>query len=216
MKNYPVKVTLSIPFTVFLGQNGIDLLGICEDLQRCNPLYTPSYSLSTPIPYFKDFKRFEAWLTKTFPLVKLDLQETGFGLKPRYAGVDLNPIFEVLAVIFQILIDNRSLIVLNPSGLHHWSLWATMNFLREIALERDTQILIPSHTYDILRFIEPAELRIVEYIAGQLTISALPLDSPRFKKAYEVWEGDLIEIINSNLYGGNPDGNFNETITHPS
>ncbi|MEM7534117.1 MAG: ATP-binding protein [Chloroflexota bacterium] len=95
------------------------------------------------------------------------------------------------------------------NGVHPWLLGKIMELLNQIARDgirgKPTQIIVTTHSPILLNYVEPEQIRAVELDEeGKTQVHALPVESKRFQKALEAYEGDLGELWFTNLFGGNP------------
>jgi predicted ATPase len=95
------------------------------------------------------------------------------------------------------------------NGVHPWLLHKMMELLKIVSTEgitgKPVQVLITTHSPVLLNYVEPHQVRAVELDnEGKTQIHALPIDSPRFQKALEAYDGALGELWFTNVFGGNP------------
>jgi predicted ATPase len=95
------------------------------------------------------------------------------------------------------------------NGVHPWLLHKMMELLQIISTEgitgKPVQVLITTHSPVLLNYVEPHQVRAVELDSeGKTQIHALPIDSERFQKALEAYDGALGELWFTNVFGGNP------------
>ncbi|MFB2768511.1 AAA family ATPase [Pelatocladus sp. BLCC-F211] len=95
------------------------------------------------------------------------------------------------------------------NGVHPWLLHKMMELLQIISTEgitgKPVQVLITTHSPVLLNYVEPRQVRAVELDSeGKTQIHALPIDSERFQKALEAYDGALGELWFTNVFGGNP------------
>ncbi len=95
------------------------------------------------------------------------------------------------------------------NGVHPWLLHKMMELLQIISTEgitgKPVQVLITTHSPVLLNYVEPQQVRAVELDSeGKTQIHALPIDSERFQKALEAYDGALGELWFTNVFGGNP------------
>jgi predicted ATPase len=95
------------------------------------------------------------------------------------------------------------------NGVHPWLLHKMMELLKIISTEGITgqpvQVLITTHSPVLLNYVEPHQVRAVELDAeGKTQVHALPIESTRFQKALEAYDGALGELWFTNVFGGNP------------
>ncbi|AFY42329.1 AAA family ATPase [Nostoc sp. PCC 7107] len=95
------------------------------------------------------------------------------------------------------------------NGVHPWLLHKMMELLQIISTEgitgKPVQVLITTHSPVLLNYVEPHQVRAVELdTAGKTQIHSLPVDSERFQKALEAYDGALGELWFTNVFGGNP------------
>lgn len=95
------------------------------------------------------------------------------------------------------------------NGVHPWLLHKMMELLQIISTEgitgKPVQVLITTHSPVLLNYVEPHQVRAVELdTEGKTQIHALPIDSERFQKALEAYDGALGELWFTNVFGGNP------------
>jgi predicted ATPase len=95
------------------------------------------------------------------------------------------------------------------NGVHPWLLHKMMELLKIVSTEgitgKPVQILITTHSPVLLNYVEPHQVRAVELDhEGKTQVHALPVDSVRFQKAMEAYDGALGELWFSNVFGGNP------------
>ncbi|MHC5937468.1 AAA family ATPase [Nostoc sp.] len=95
------------------------------------------------------------------------------------------------------------------NGVHPWLLHKMMELLQIISTEgitgKPVQVLITTHSPVLLNYVEPQQVRAVELdTEGKTQIHALPIDSERFQKALEAYDGALGELWFTNVFGGNP------------
>jgi len=95
------------------------------------------------------------------------------------------------------------------NGVHPWLLSKMMELLKLVATEgitgKPVQVLITTHSPVLLNYVEPQQVRAVELDnEGKTQIHPLPVDSARFQKAMEAYDGALGELWFTNIFGGNP------------
>jgi AAA15 family ATPase/GTPase len=95
------------------------------------------------------------------------------------------------------------------NGVHPWLLHKMMELLKIVSTEgitgKPVQVLITTHSPVLLNYVEPHQVRAVELDAeGKTQVHALPIDSVRFQKALEAYDGSLGELWFTNMFGGNP------------
>ncbi|GBE90909.1 AAA family ATPase [Nostoc cycadae] len=95
------------------------------------------------------------------------------------------------------------------NGVHPWLLHKMMELLQIISTEgitgKPVQVLITTHSPVLLNYVEPHQVRAVELdTEGKTQIHSLPVDSERFQKALEAYDGALGELWFTNVFGGNP------------
>lgn len=95
------------------------------------------------------------------------------------------------------------------NGVHPWLLHKMMELLKIVSTEgitgKPVQVLITTHSPVLLNYVEPHQVRAVELDnEGKTQIHALPVDSIRFQKALEAYDGALGELWFTNVFGGNP------------
>lgn len=95
------------------------------------------------------------------------------------------------------------------NGIHPWLLNKIMELLKIVSTEgitgKPVQVLITTHSPLLLNYVEPHQIRVVKLdTEGKTQVSPLPLDSPRFQKALEAYDGGLGEIWFTDIFGGNP------------
>ncbi|MBW4668834.1 MAG: ATP-binding protein [Cyanomargarita calcarea GSE-NOS-MK-12-04C] len=95
------------------------------------------------------------------------------------------------------------------NGVHPWLLHKMMELLKIVSTEgitgKPVQVLITTHSPVLLNYVEPHQVRAVELDnEGKTQIHALPVDSVRFQKALEAYDGALGELWFTNVFGGNP------------
>ena len=96
------------------------------------------------------------------------------------------------------------------NGIHPWLLHKMMELLKIVSTEGITgnpvQVLITTHSPVLLNYVEPHQVRAVELDGeGKTQVHNLPVDSVRFQKALEAYDGDLGELWFTNVFGGNPE-----------
>jgi predicted ATPase len=96
------------------------------------------------------------------------------------------------------------------NGVHPWLLHKMMELLKIVSTEgingKPVQVLITTHSPLLLNYVEPYQVRAVELDhEGKTQVHALPLDSKRFQKALEAYDGELGELWFTNVFGGNPE-----------
>ena len=96
------------------------------------------------------------------------------------------------------------------NGIHPWLLHKMMELLKIVSTEGITgnpvQVLITTHSPVLLNYVEPYQVRAVELDGeGKTQVHNLPVDSVRFQKALEAYDGDLGELWFTNVFGGNPE-----------
>ena len=84
-----------------------------------------------------------------------------------------------------------------------------MELLKIVSTEgitgKPVQVLITTHSPVLLNYVEPHQVRAVELDdEGKTQVHALPIDSVRFQKALEAYDGSLGELWFTNIFGGNP------------
>ena len=95
------------------------------------------------------------------------------------------------------------------NGVHPWLLHKMMELLKIVSTEgingKPVQVLITTHSPLLLNYVEPYQVRAVELNKeGKTQVHALPLESKRFQKALEAYDGELGELWFTNVFGGNP------------
>jgi len=95
------------------------------------------------------------------------------------------------------------------NGVHPWLLSKMMELLKTVSTEgitgKPVQVLITTHSPVLLNYVEPHQVRAVELDdEGKTQVHALPIDSVRFQKALEAYDGSLGELWFTNIFGGNP------------
>ncbi|WP_298906133.1 AAA family ATPase [uncultured Nostoc sp.] len=95
------------------------------------------------------------------------------------------------------------------NGVHPWLLHKMIDLLKIISTEgitgKPVQVLITTHSPVLLNYVEPHEVRAVELDnEGRTQVHSLPIDSVRFQKALEAYDGELGELWFTNTFGGNP------------
>jgi energy-coupling factor transporter ATP-binding protein EcfA2 len=95
------------------------------------------------------------------------------------------------------------------NGVHPWLLGKMMELLKIVSTEgitgKPVQVLITTHSPVLLNYVEPHQVRAVELDGeGKTQIHSLPIDSVRFQKALEAYDGSLGELWFTNVFGGNP------------
>jgi predicted ATPase len=95
------------------------------------------------------------------------------------------------------------------NGIHPWLLHKMVELLKIVSTEGITgnpvQVLITTHSPVLLNYVEPHQVRAVELDQeGKTQVHNLPIDSVRFQKALEAYDGDLGELWFTNVFGGNP------------
>ncbi|NET01420.1 MAG: ATP-binding protein [Sphaerospermopsis sp. SIO1G1] len=95
------------------------------------------------------------------------------------------------------------------NGVHPWLLHKMMELLKIISTEGITgnpvQVLITTHSPVLLNYVEPEQVRAVELDQeGKTQVHKLPVESVRFQKALEAYDGALGELWFTNVFGGNP------------
>ncbi len=96
------------------------------------------------------------------------------------------------------------------NGIHPWLLYKIIELLKIVSTEgingNPVQVLITTHSPVLLNYVEPHQVRAVELDAeGKTQVHNLPVDSVRFQKALEAYDGDLGELWFTNVFGGNPE-----------
>lgn len=96
------------------------------------------------------------------------------------------------------------------NGIHPWLLHKMVELLKIVSTEGITgnpvQVLITTHSPVLLNYVEPHQVRAVELDGeGKTQVHNLPVDSVRFQKALEAYDGDLGELWFTNVFGGNPE-----------
>jgi predicted ATPase len=96
------------------------------------------------------------------------------------------------------------------NGLHPWLLHKMMELLKIVSTEgitgKPVQVLITTHSPVLLNYVEPHQVRAVELDKeGKTQVHKLPIDSVRFQKALEAYDGALGELWFTNGFGGNPE-----------
>jgi predicted ATPase len=96
------------------------------------------------------------------------------------------------------------------NGIHPWLLHKMVELLKIVSTEGITgnpvQVLITTHSPVLLNYVEPHQVRAVELDGeGKTQVHNLPVDSARFQKALEAYDGDLGELWFTNVFGGNPE-----------
>jgi predicted ATPase len=95
------------------------------------------------------------------------------------------------------------------NGVHPWLLHKMMELLKIVSTEgingKPVQVLITTHSPLLLNYFEPYQVRAVELDGeGKTQVHKLPIDSVRFQKALEAYDGELGELWFTNVFGGNP------------
>ena len=95
------------------------------------------------------------------------------------------------------------------NGVHPWLLHKMMELLKIVSTEgingQPVQVLITTHSPLLLNYVEPCQVRAVELDGeGKTQVHKLPIDSVRFQKALEAYDGELGELWFTNVFGGNP------------
>lgn len=95
------------------------------------------------------------------------------------------------------------------NGIHPWLLHKMMELLKLVSTEgitgKPVQVLITTHSPVLLNYVEPHQVRAVELDhEGKTQVHALPVESARFQKAMEAYDGALGELWFTNVFGGNP------------
>ncbi|WRH65482.1 MAG: ATP-binding protein [Planktothrix sp. GU0601_MAG3] len=95
------------------------------------------------------------------------------------------------------------------NGVHPWLLHKMMELLKIVSTEgiagKPVQVLITTHSPVLLNYVEPYQVRAVELDQeGKTQVHSLPIDSVRFQKALEAYDGALGELWFTNVFGGNP------------
>jgi len=96
------------------------------------------------------------------------------------------------------------------NGVHPWLLHKMMELLKIVSTEgitgKPVQVLITTHSPVLLNYVEPYQVRAVELDKeGKTQVHKLPIDSLRFQKALEAYDGALGELWFTNVFGGNPE-----------
>ncbi|MEI6444177.1 MAG: ATP-binding protein [Nostocales cyanobacterium ELA583] len=96
------------------------------------------------------------------------------------------------------------------NGVHPWLLHKMMELLKIVSTEgitgKPVQVLITTHSPLLLNYVEPYQVRAVELDKeGKTQVHKLPIDSVRFQKALEAYDGALGELWFTNVFGGNPE-----------
>ena len=94
--------------------------------------------------------------------------------------------------------------------VNHWLLHKMMELLKIVSTEgitgKPVQVLITTHSPVLLNYVEPHQVRAVELDKeGKTQVHKLPIDSVRFQKALEAYDGALGELWFTNVFGGNPE-----------
>jgi predicted ATPase len=118
----------------------------------------------------------------------------------------------ILAFLTALYQDNTPSIICFEeieNGVHPWLLHKMTELLKIISTDgitgKPVQVLITTHSPLLLNYVEPHQVRAVELDnEGKTQIHALPVDSERFQKALEAYDGALGELWFSNIFGGNP------------
>lgn len=95
------------------------------------------------------------------------------------------------------------------NGVHPWLLHKMIELLKIVSTEgitgKPVQVLITTHSPVLLNYVEPHQVRAVELDnEGRTQVHSLPIDSVRFQKALEAYDGELGELWFTNTFGGNP------------
>ncbi|MEH2253881.1 AAA family ATPase [Nostoc sp.] len=95
------------------------------------------------------------------------------------------------------------------NGVHPWLLHKMIELLKIISTEgitgKPVQVLITTHSPVLLNYVKPHQVRAVELDReGKTQVHTLPIDSLRFQKALEAYDGALGELWFTNVFGGNP------------
>ena len=96
------------------------------------------------------------------------------------------------------------------NGVHPWLLHKMIELLKIVSTEgitgKPVQVLITTHSPVLLNYVEPYQVRAVELDKeGKTQVHKLPVDSVRFQKALEAYDGLLGELWFTNVFGGNPE-----------
>jgi len=96
------------------------------------------------------------------------------------------------------------------NGIHPWLLHKIIELLKIVSTEgilgRPVQIFITTHSPVLLNYIAPQQIRAVELDnEGKTQVHELPVESTRFQKTLEAYDGALGELWFTNIFGGNPE-----------
>ncbi|TAF11134.1 MAG: chromosome segregation protein SMC [Nostocales cyanobacterium] len=171
------------------------------------------------------FDELEARLTKLVPNIKKVVLPRGenntFSLElvDRYSehhipAADISDgTLRILAFLTALYQENTPSIICFEeieNGVHPWLLHKMMELLKIVSTEgitgKPVQVLITTHSPVLLNYVEPYQVRAVELDKeGKTQVHKLPIDSVRFQKALEAYDGALGELWFTNVFGGNPE-----------
>jgi predicted ATPase len=205
----PISLSNNIPSTGGMDKTGQGIVDALADILLSNR---------------KSFDELEERLTRLVPniqrisLMRRDDRTFLLELIDRYSehhipASDISDgTLRILAFLTALYQENTPSIICFEeieNGVHPWLLHKMMELLQIISTEgitgKPVQVLITTHSPVLLNYVEPHQVRAVELdTKGKTQIHALPIDSERFKKALEAYDGALGELWFTNVFGGNP------------
>jgi predicted ATPase len=205
----PISLSNNIPSTGGMDKTGQGIVDALADILLSNR---------------KSFDELEERLTRLVPniqrisLLRRDDRTFLLELIDRYSehhipASDISDgTLRILAFLTALYQENTPSIICFEeieNGVHPWLLHKMMELLQIISTEGITgkavQVLITTHSPVLLNYVEPHQVRAVELdTEGKTQIHALPIDSERFQKALEAYDGALGELWFTNVFGGNP------------
>jgi predicted ATPase len=205
----PISLSNNIPSTAGMDKTGQGIVDALADILLSNR---------------KSFDELEERLTRLVPNIQrislLRQEDRTFLLEliDRYSehhipASDISDgTLRILAFLTALYQENTPSIICFEeieNGVHPWLLHKMMELLQIISTEgitgKPVQVLITTHSPVLLNYVEPHQVRAVELDnEGKTQIHALPIDSERFQKALEAYDGALGELWFTNIFGGNP------------
>ncbi|MFN6564832.1 MAG: AAA family ATPase [Nostoc sp. ChiSLP01] len=205
----PISLSNNIPSTKGMDKTGQGIVDALADILLSNR---------------KSFDELEERLTRLVPniqrisLVRQENRTFLLELIDRYSenhipASDISDgTLRILAFLTALYQENTPSIICFEeieNGVHPWLLHKMMELLQIISTEgitgKPVQVLITTHSPVLLNYVEPYQVRAVELDSeGKTQIHALPIDSERFQKALEAYDGALGELWFTNVFGGNP------------
>ncbi len=205
----PLEISRNIQLTISIDRKGLGIAHSLVDILHTNR---------------KGFDELESRFTQLVPNIKeivlprRDDRSFSLELVDRYSDHHIpasdisDGTLRILAFLTALYQENTPSIICfeePENGVHPWLLHKMMELLKIISTEGITgnpvQILITTHSPVLLNYVEPHQVRAVELDhEGKTQVHALPVDSVRFQKALEAYDGALGELWFTNVFGGNP------------